>query len=146
MLFQIHLPSAFRTWTGTRNSSQHSPSAIWSATTSWLEGLPIIAFILQELIYGLSDSSVSGDVAKPCSWWTSCDLYGSYVGVCCQERVAKPVSLIEEPPGAGMTVTSAMIVYDVAKQGQGQQITEILALGPSTNVSASLDCLYNFML
>jgi hypothetical protein len=49
----------------------------------------------------LSDSSVSGDVAKPCSWWTSCDLYGSYGGVCCQERVAKPVSLIEEPPGLG---------------------------------------------
>jgi hypothetical protein len=146
MLFQIHLPSVFGTWSGTPNSSQHSPSAIWSATTSWLEGLPIIAFILRELMYCLSDSSVSGDVAKPCSWWTSCDLYGSYVGVCCQECVAKPVSLIEEPPGAGKTVTSAMIVYDLAKQGQGQGITEILALGPSTNVSASLDCLYNFML
>jgi len=122
------------------------PSAVWSATTSWLECLPIIAFILQELMYGLSDSSVSGDVAKPCSWWTSCDLYGSYVGVWCQDCVAKPLSLIQQPPGAGKTLTSAMIVYDLAKQGQGQGNTEILALGPSTNVSASLDCLYNFML
>jgi hypothetical protein len=93
-----------------------------------------------------SDSSVFGDVAKPCSWWTSCDLYGSYVGVCCQECVAKPVSLIQQPPGAGKTMTSAMIVYVVAKQGQGQGITEILALSPSTNISGSLDCLYNFML
>ncbi len=55
------------------------------------------------------------------------------------------MSLIQEPPGAGKTVTSAMIVYDLAKQGQGQGNTEILALGPSTNVSASLDCLYNFV-
>jgi len=54
-------------------------------------------------------------------------------------------SQIQEPPGAGKTVTSAMIVYDLAKQGQGQGNTEILALGPSTNVSASLDCLYNFV-
>jgi hypothetical protein len=146
MLLQIHLPSAFGTWSGTPNSSQHSPSAIWSARASWLECLPGIASILQHLSCGLSDSSVSGDVAKPCSWWTSCDLYGSYVGVCCQECVAKPVSLIQEPAGAGKTLTSAMIVYDLAKQGQGLGITEILALGPSTNISASLDCLYDFIL
>ncbi len=63
-----------------------------------------------------------------------------------EECVAKPVSLIQQPPGAGKTVTSAMIVYDLAKQGQAQGITEILALGPSRNISASLDCLYNFML
>jgi hypothetical protein len=30
----------------------NTPSAIWSAITSWLECLPIIAFISQELIYG----------------------------------------------------------------------------------------------
>ncbi len=56
------------------------------------------------------------------------------------------MSLIQEPAGAGKTLTSAMIVYDLAKQGQGLGITEILALGPSTNISASLDCLYDFIL
>jgi KaiC/GvpD/RAD55 family RecA-like ATPase len=38
----------------------------------------------------------------------------------------KPVSLIQGPPGTGKTVTSAAIVYHLAKQGQGQVITEIL--------------------
>jgi regulator of nonsense transcripts 1 len=32
----------------------------------------------------------------------------------------KPVSLIQGPPGTGKTVTSAAIVYHMAKQGQGQ--------------------------
>jgi pantothenate kinase-related protein Tda10 len=58
----------------------------------------------------------------------------------------KPVSLIQGPPGTGKTVTSAAIVYHLAKQGQGQVITEILALGCSTDISASLDCLYNLIL
>ncbi|CAM6046715.1 unnamed protein product [Sphagnum compactum] len=47
-----------------------------------------------------------------------------YGGVCCQECVAKPVSLIQEPPGAGKTVTSAMIVYHLAKQGQEDQLAK----------------------
>ena len=34
----------------------------------------------------------------------------------------KPVSLIQGPPGTGKTVTSAAIVYHLAKQGQGQVI------------------------
>ncbi len=36
---QIHLPSAFGTWGGTSNSSQYSPSAIWSTWASWLKCL-----------------------------------------------------------------------------------------------------------
>jgi regulator of nonsense transcripts 1 len=32
----------------------------------------------------------------------------------------KPLSLIQGPPGTGKTVTSAAIVYHLAKQGQGQ--------------------------
>ncbi len=58
----------------------------------------------------------------------------------------KPVSLIQGPPGTGKTVTSAAIVYHLAKQGQGQVITEILALGCSIHILASLDCLYNLIL
>jgi len=50
----------------------------------------------------------------------------------------KPVSLIQGPPGTGKTVTSAAIVYHLAKQGQGQVITEILALGCSTEISQPL--------
>lgn len=38
----------------------------------------------------------------------------------------KPVSLIQGPPGTGKTVTSAAIVYHLAKQGQGQVIEMIL--------------------
>nr|CAB3458011.1 unnamed protein product [Digitaria exilis] len=34
----------------------------------------------------------------------------------------KPVSLIQGPPGTGKTVTSAAIVYHMAKQGQGQVV------------------------
>ncbi|PWA13695.1 hypothetical protein CTI12_AA631370 [Artemisia annua] len=34
----------------------------------------------------------------------------------------KPISLIQGPPGTGKTVTSAAIVYHMAKQGQGQMI------------------------
>lgn len=37
----------------------------------------------------------------------------------------KPVSLIQGPPGTGKTVTSAAIVYHLAKQGQGQVIITI---------------------
>ncbi|KAG0598700.1 hypothetical protein M758_12G094200 [Ceratodon purpureus] len=39
----------------------------------------------------------------------------------------KPVSLIQGPPGTGKTVTSAAIVYHLAKQGQGQ----VLVCAPS---------------
>ncbi|VAH45772.1 unnamed protein product [Triticum turgidum subsp. durum] len=39
----------------------------------------------------------------------------------------KPVSLIQGPPGTGKTVTSAAIVYHMAKQGQGQ----VLVCAPS---------------
>ncbi|MBA0709688.1 hypothetical protein Golax_024712 [Gossypium laxum] len=39
----------------------------------------------------------------------------------------KPISLIQGPPGTGKTVTSAAIVYHMAKQGQGQ----VLVCAPS---------------
>ena len=39
----------------------------------------------------------------------------------------KPLSLIQGPPGTGKTVTSATIVYHLAKQGQGQ----VLVAAPS---------------
>ena len=42
----------------------------------------------------------------------------------------KPISLIQGPPGTGKTVTSAAIVYHMAKQGQGQvniMMVELLA-------------------
>ncbi|CAN0842759.1 Regulator of nonsense transcripts 1 homolog [Linum grandiflorum] len=39
----------------------------------------------------------------------------------------RPVSLIQGPPGTGKTVTSAAIVYHMAKQGQGQ----VLVCAPS---------------
>ncbi|KAL3497680.1 hypothetical protein ACH5RR_040412 [Cinchona calisaya] len=39
----------------------------------------------------------------------------------------KPISLIQGPPGTGKTVTSASIVYHMAKQGQGQ----VLVCAPS---------------
>ena len=38
----------------------------------------------------------------------------------------KPVSLIQGPPGTGKTVTSAAVVYHLAKQGQGQVILLII--------------------
>lgn len=34
-----------------------------------------------------------------------------------------PLSLIQGPPGTGKTVTSATLVYQLAKQGQGQVST-----------------------
>ncbi|KAH0456476.1 hypothetical protein IEQ34_014383 [Dendrobium chrysotoxum] len=39
----------------------------------------------------------------------------------------KPISLIQGPPGTGKTVTSAALVYHMAKQGQGQ----VLVCAPS---------------
>ncbi|KAL8159031.1 hypothetical protein V2J09_000568 [Rumex salicifolius] len=39
----------------------------------------------------------------------------------------KPISLIQGPPGTGKTVTSASVVYHMAKQGQGQ----VLVCAPS---------------
>ncbi|KAJ6794198.1 regulator of nonsense transcripts 1-like protein [Iris pallida] len=39
----------------------------------------------------------------------------------------KPISLIQGPPGTGKTVTSAAIIYHMAKQGQGQ----VLVCAPS---------------
>eukprot|EP01004_Peranema_trichophorum_P001106 NODE_112_length_3655_cov_37.138732_g94_i0.p1 GENE.NODE_112_length_3655_cov_37.138732_g94_i0~~NODE_112_length_3655_cov_37.138732_g94_i0.p1 ORF type:complete len:728 (-),score=118.34 NODE_112_length_3655_cov_37.138732_g94_i0:511-2694(-) len=41
--------------------------------------------------------------------------------------IQKPMSLIQGPPGTGKTVTSATIVYHLAKQGQGQ----VLVVAPS---------------
>jgi hypothetical protein len=93
MLLQIHLPLAFGTWSGTPNSSQHSPSAIWSARASWLECLPGIASILQHLSCGLSDSSVLGDVSSLCVMELAVTPHGSHAGVCCQECVAKASEL-----------------------------------------------------
>jgi len=40
----------------------------------------------------------------------------------------KPISLIQGPPGTGKTVTSAAIVYHMAKQGQGQVNIVIIGL------------------
>jgi regulator of nonsense transcripts 1 len=37
-----------------------------------------------------------------------------------RSMLQKPLSLIQGPPGTGKTVTSAAIVYQLAKQGQGQ--------------------------
>ena len=51
----------------------------------------------------------------------SSELCGVYVQVLAVKSVLlKPVSLIQGPPGTGKTVTSAAIVYHMAKQGQGQ--------------------------
>ena len=51
----------------------------------------------------------------------SSELGGVYVQVLAVKSVLqKPVSLIQGPPGTGKTVTSAAIVYHMAKQGQGQ--------------------------
>jgi regulator of nonsense transcripts 1 len=51
----------------------------------------------------------------------SSEFLGVYVQVLAVKSVLqKPVSLIQGPPGTGKTVTSAAIVYHMAKQGQGQ--------------------------
>jgi len=51
----------------------------------------------------------------------SSEFRGVYVQVLAVKSVLqKPVSLIQGPPGTGKTVTSAAIVYHMAKQGQGQ--------------------------
>lgn len=36
-----------------------------------------------------------------------------------------PLSLIQGPPGTGKTVTSATLVYQLAKQAQGQVVQEV---------------------
>ncbi|KAI5405184.1 ATP-dependent helicase NAM7 [Lathyrus oleraceus] len=44
-----------------------------------------------------------------------------------ETSVSGPISLIQGPPGTGITVTSAALVYHMAKQGQGQ----VLVCAPS---------------
>lgn len=44
-----------------------------------------------------------------------------------QRVLQQPLSLIQGPPGTGKTVTSATIVYQLAKMGQGQ----VLVAAPS---------------
>lgn len=39
-----------------------------------------------------------------------------------KSAIMEPLSLIQGPPGTGKTVTSASIVYHLAKQGNGQVI------------------------
>ena len=51
----------------------------------------------------------------------------------------KPVSLIQGPPGTGKTVTSAAIVYHLAKQGQGQVMCDQFLWC----LVAKLPCLHN---
>lgn len=40
----------------------------------------------------------------------------------------RPLSLIQGPPGTGKTVTSATIVYHLARQGNGWDVTTLVQL------------------
>jgi len=147
MLLQIHLPSAFGTWSGTPNSSQHSPSAIWSARASWLECLPGIASILQHLSCGLSDSSVSGDVSSPCVMELAVTPHGSYAGVCCQECVAKASELDTRASWdwEDSDLCSNCVSSGKAGPGSGNHWNPCSWLF-HWDISASLDCLDNLIL
>ena len=48
-----------------------------------------------------------------------------------------PLSLIQGPPGTGKTVTSATIVYQLAKQGQGQVSTLVLLVSSPCRTSTA---------
>ncbi|KAF8380638.1 hypothetical protein HHK36_028127 [Tetracentron sinense] len=70
--------------------------------------------------FAVDETSVSGYIYH--------HLLGHEVEVFAVKSVLqKPVSLIQGPPGTGKTVTSAAIVYHMAKQGQGQ----VLVCAPS---------------
>lgn len=40
----------------------------------------------------------------------------------CQSVLTSPLSLIQGPPGTGKTVTSASLVYHMARHGSGSQV------------------------
>nr|CAB3454372.1 unnamed protein product [Digitaria exilis] len=68
--------------------------------------------------FAVDETSVSGRVNS-----TNDLLMGPSQPVLAVKSVLqKPVSLIQGPPGTGKTVTSAAIVYHMAKQGQGQVV------------------------
>ena len=92
----------------------------------------LCAFSLQEL----QQSSLSCTLLLPRSFLRitsflrgSRPLHHAVLAHCCPLSVQvaavkavlqSPLSLIQGPPGTGKTVTSATIVYQLAKQGQGQ--------------------------
>lgn len=44
----------------------------------------------------------------------------------CQSVLTSPLSLIQGPPGTGKTVTSATLVYHMARQGRNTQVRPAL--------------------
>ena len=45
----------------------------------------------------------------------------------CQSVLTSPLSLIQGPPGTGKTVTSASLVFHMARHGSGSQVCEHLS-------------------
>lgn len=46
----------------------------------------------------------------------------------CQSVLTSPLSLIQGPPGTGKTVTSATLVYHMARQGRSTQVASVREL------------------
>ena len=46
----------------------------------------------------------------------------------CQSVLTSPLSLIQGPPGTGKTVTSASLIYHMARHGSGSQVSRQLRL------------------
>ena len=46
----------------------------------------------------------------------------------CQSVMTSPLSLIQGPPGTGKTVTSASLVFHMARHGSGSQVSHQLRL------------------
>lgn len=44
----------------------------------------------------------------------------------CQSVLTSPLSLIQGPPGTGKTVTSASLVYHMARHGSNSQVSSLL--------------------
>lgn len=53
-------------------------------------------------------------------FWAKCDDVVLVKVAAVKSALMEPLSLIQGPPGTGKTVTSASIVYHLAKQGNGQ--------------------------
>lgn len=61
----------------------------------------------------------------------------------CQSVLTSPLSLIQGPPGTGKTVTSASLVYHMARHGSGSQVNlrHCLLLATCTGADADDDAI-----
>ena len=122
----------------TRHADGFSVDFVWKSTSFDRAQNAMKAFALDEtsvsghiyhLLLGHDTSDMGAPPPAPPEKWTRADVsapglptLNATQQTAVRSAVSQPLSLIQGPPGTGKTVTSATVVYHLARQNQGQVI------------------------